>query len=146
MVGGRRGEPLSDAVADVGGGHVEFADGAEESGDVLVEDLFRRGGGCDFVFDVDTAAVTEFGPALTFELAISGADGIGVDAEAACEFARAGEAVAGAEVSREDGKGDLRHQLAVDRDFAGGREPEAHGNIVSGRKGTREQGKAGIRD
>ena len=84
--------------------------------------------------------MAEFGPAFTRELTVSGADGVGMNAEAAREFAGAWEAVAGAEVSREDGKGYLRDQLAVDRDFAGGREPEAHGDIVAGRKGTREQG------
>jgi len=129
VVGRRKGEPLGDAAADVGGGHVEFADGAEESGDVLVKDLLGGGGRGGVVFYVDSAAMAKFGPAVAGELAVSGANGVGVNAEAAGEFAGAGQAVAGAEVSRKDGKGYLRDQLAVDGYLAGRRKPESHGSL-----------------
>ena len=125
----RKVEPLGDASADVGGGHVEFADGAEESGDVLVEDLLGGGRGSGVVFYVDAAAVAELGPAVAGKLAVSGADGVGVNAEAAGEFAGAGEAVAGAEVSCKYGKGYLRDQLTVDGYLAGRGEPESHGSL-----------------
>ena len=120
VVGGRRGEPLGDAAADVGCGHVEFADGAKESGDVLFEYLFWRGGRGGVVLYVDAAAVAEFGEAVARELAVSSADGVGVDVETAGELASAGKAVAGAEVSSKDGKRNLRDQLAVNGNFAGG--------------------------
>jgi hypothetical protein len=125
----REGEPLGDATADVGGGHVEFADGAEEPGDVLVKNLLGTGGRRGVVLDINATAMAKFGPAIAGELAVSGADGVGVDAEAAGEFAGAGEAVAGAEFSRKDGKGYLRDQLAVDGYLAGRRKPESHGSL-----------------
>jgi len=140
VIGRRRGKPLGDAPSDICGRHVEFADCAKESGDVLIKNLLRSGGGCGVVPDVDAAAVAELCPAIACELAISCADGVGVNTEAAGEFAGAGEAVAGAKISSEDGEHHLRHQLAVDRYFAGGRKPEAHEIIVAG------NGETGIKD
>jgi len=120
VVGRRRGEPLGDTPTNIGRRHVEFADCAEESGNVLVKNLLGSGGQRGIVLYVDAAAVTELGPAVERELAVSRTDGVGMDAEPAGKFARAGEPVAGTEVSRQDGKHNLRDQLPVDRHFAGG--------------------------
>ena len=131
---------MRDAATNVGSGHVQFANGAEESGDVLVKNLLRAGGRRGVVLDINAAAMPKFGPAIARELAVSGADGVGMNAEASGEFAGAGEAVAGAEISCEDGKNHLRDKLPVDGHFAGRREPESHGVIVAGND------EAGIRD
>ena len=73
--------------------------------------------------------MSEFGPAFTGELSISCADGVGMDAEAAGEFARAGKAIAGTKISRKNRKDNLRDQLAIDGHFARRGEPESHGSL-----------------
>jgi len=151
MIGRRRGKPLGHAATNVGCGHVELADSAEESSNVLVKNLLRSGGRCGVVFDVDAATVAELGPSFACELAVSRADRVGMDAEAASEFASAGKTVAGTEISRENGQDHLRDQLAVDGNFADGREPESHGSLGAilaatderGNKGTSQQGNQG---
>ena len=70
--------------------------------------------------------MAKFGEAFALELAVAGADSVGVDGVAACKVARAGKALAGAEVAGEDGELDLGDELAVERDVAVGCEPEAH--------------------
>ena len=74
--------------------------------------------------NVDAAAVLVLDPAVAGELPVTGADGVGVDAEAAGKFARAGEPLAGLEVAGQDGQLHLSGELAIDWDFACRREPE----------------------
>ena len=103
---------MGDAGADVRRGEFEVADGAEEGGDVEVEDLLGGGGRSGVVADEDAAAAAGFGPAVGFELAVAGADGVGMDGEAAGELASTGQTVAGLEVAGEDGERDLGDELA----------------------------------
>jgi len=126
MVGRGSGDPLGDAVADHGGGEIEFADGAKETSDVLIENLFG-GLGCFCVgANIDAAAVAALGPAIALQLPVAGADGVGMDVEAARQFAGAGETVAGAQVAAEDRQDNLGDELAINGDFATGGEPESH--------------------
>ena len=126
VVGGRGGEPEGDAGADGFGRKVELADGAEEAGDVVVEALLGGGDGVVVGADVDAAAVAEFGPAFALEFAVAGAYGVGMEGEAAGEFAGAGKAVAGVEVAGEDGEDNLGDELAIERDVTAGSKPQAH--------------------
>jgi hypothetical protein len=98
---------------------IQLADRAEESGNVLVEDLLRSGGRDCVVLDVDAAAAPVLCPALTLKLAVPGTDGVGMNAEAAGKFARAGEAIAGLEVTAENREDHLGYQLAIDRHLTG---------------------------
>ena len=70
--------------------------------------------------------MAELDPALAFKLAIGGAGGVGMDAEAAGELARAGQALAGREFAAENAEHDLRDQLLAQGDIAGAIEPEPH--------------------
>jgi hypothetical protein len=76
--------------------------------------------------NIDATAVAELGPALALELAVAGADGVGVQTEAAGELARAGETIARAQLAREDGEDDLGDELTINGDFAAGSKPQSH--------------------
>jgi len=74
----------------------------------------------------DAAAMTQLDPDFIFELAIGGACGVGVDAEAAGKIARAGQAVAGWKFATENAEDNLRDELLTQGNLAGAVEPEAH--------------------
>src|ERR1700752_1401964 len=76
---------------------------------------------------VDSAAATKFHPAVTLQLAISGADRVGMQMKAPRQVARRGQTLAGREVVAQNAEHDLRHQLLANRDFASARKPELHG-------------------
>ena len=80
-----------------------------------------------FAAHEDATAVTGFGPAFLFEVTVAGADGVGVDGEAAGELSRAGKTVAGLEIAGEDGEDHLGDQLAIERNFAIGSKPQPQG-------------------
>jgi hypothetical protein len=66
------------------------------------------------------------------ELAISGADRVGVEMKAPCQIASAGQSLARLEIVAQDAKDDLRDQLFADGDFTAAGKPELHGgNIIS---------------
>ena len=77
--------------------------------------------------------MTVFRPAFVHELAIAGADGVGMDAEPAGQLPRAGQPVARPEVAAEDGKDHLRDQLTIDGDFALGGKPKSHIDLAATR-------------
>ena len=82
--------------------------------------------------NVDAAATAELDPAIAFELAISGADRVGVEMKAPCQIASAGQSLARLEIVAQDAEDDLRDQLFADGDFAAAGKPELHGgNIIS---------------
>src|SRR5215472_10857729 len=85
---------------------------------------------CAPVADVDAAAGSSLGPALALELAISGADGVGMNGKAAREFTSAGQAVAGAQITAENCELDLRGELAIERYIAVRRKPETHYSLA----------------
>lgn len=83
----------------------------------------------------DAAAVAVFGPSFSHQLAITGADGVGVNSEAARPLACAGQVFAGLEVARQDGKLHLGDKLAIDGDLAVRGKPQPH---VSSRRQQRQ--------
>lgn len=100
----------------------------------MIDCHFRteRSGGAR-VGDEDAAAVAELKPAVAFQLAITGAGGVGVDAETACQFPRAGQFLAGKNLAREDAEHNLGDQLLTKGDLGAAIEPEAHDRFqVSG--------------
>ena len=75
--------------------------------------------------------MAEFDPLVAFELAVPGADRVGVQVESASEFACTRQALSGRKIVAQDAEDDLRDQLFADRYFAGARKPELHGgNMV----------------
>jgi len=124
---------VRDAGADGFGREVEFADGAEEAGDVVVEALLGGGDGVGVGADIDAAAVAELGPAFALEFTVAGAYGVGMKVEAASEFAGAGQAIAGLEIAGEYGEDNLGDELAIERDVTAGSKPQAHRVASMGR-------------
>ncbi len=127
--GGSGVEVAEDAGAELVAGHVGGAGGLDEVGDELVEveggtdagDGLRRG-----VADEDAAAAAELHPGFAFELAVAGADGVGVDLELLREGADAGQALARREVAGQDSEGDLGDDLVMKGDVSRMDEPESH--------------------
>jgi len=66
---------------------------------------------------------------LAFELTVSGADGVGMDAEAAGQFTRARKALSRCKVVAENGEDDLRDQLLADGNVAVALKPELHAEL-----------------
>jgi hypothetical protein len=75
--------------------------------------------------------MAEFDPSLPFQLAVTGADGVGMKVKAPGQFARAGQALAGRKVVAQDGENDLRDQLLPDGDFARAGKPELHRDYLT---------------
>ena len=65
-------------------------------------------------------------PILPFQLSIARTDRIGVKAEAARNFSRAGQALPGNQVTAQDAQDRLRDKLFAERNFSSAREPEFH--------------------
>src|ERR1700690_3052446 len=127
MIGRLQLQPLLKTRADKVQRGAEFARIAKEPDNEAIQS--QGGGRRCFRFllpDVDSAAVAEFDPMFTLQLAVSGADGVGMQAEAAGQFAGAGEALSGGEIVAQDGKDDLGYELLPDGDVAAAREPELH--------------------
>jgi hypothetical protein len=66
---------------------------------------------------------------FAFELTVCGADGVGMEAEAPRQFARAGQALAGSQIVAEDGQNNLSHELFANGDFAAARKRELHAGL-----------------
>src|SRR5258708_20874986 len=78
-----------------------------------------------------SAAAGEFNPAIARQLAISRADGVGMQVEAPGQIARTGQTLAWRQVVAQDAEDDLGYQLLANRDFAAPGKPELHsGNII----------------
>jgi hypothetical protein len=60
------------------------------------------------------------------KLAITGADGLGMQTEATGQFPGAGETIARLEVAAKNGKHNLSDELPIDRNFAARGKPESH--------------------
>jgi len=94
---------LRDPLAHLGRRKIKFPHGPEERGDVSIQNLRGRGGHLVIRPHKYAAAVTVFRPSFPHKLAIAGADGVGMNAEAACELTRAWEAFARVQIPTEDG-------------------------------------------
>jgi hypothetical protein len=130
MVGRLHVEPLTKAGAHNRERRAKFTGGTKKSGDQTVESEGRRRRQVRLALaHVDTAAVTEFNPAFALELAVSGADGVGMQAKTACEVACAGESVSGGKVVAQNSEDDLGDELFADGDFAAAGKPELHAAI-----------------
>jgi hypothetical protein len=75
--------------------------------------------------------MAEFDPLVAFELAVSGAYGVGMQVESPSQFACTRQSLPGRKIVAQNAEDDLRDQLLADRHFAGARKPELHGgNMV----------------
>ncbi len=89
----------------------------------------------DFRFlsaDVNPAPMPKLNPPFLLELAVSGADCVGVEAEASGKFSGARQPLPGSQIIAQDPQHDLGDQLLPDADFAPAREPELHATILGG--------------
>src|SRR5215217_6007817 len=75
---------------------------------------------------VNAAAFAKLDPPASRQLAICGADGVGVYVITPREVACARQALSDFEVVADDAENDLRHELLADRDFAAFGDPESH--------------------
>ena len=64
---------------------------------------------------------------IPFELAVSGADRVGVEVKSPCKLARAGQALPGLKLAAKNAENDLGGELVANTDFVAAREPESHG-------------------
>lgn len=115
--GGRGGDAV-EGVAEIGEG---MAVGLRRD-----EPFADKGIDGGLGFDEDAAAAFGFDPTAMGETAVDGADSVGVDFEAASEFAEAGEFPAGRQGAAEDAEEELGAELGGDGggDVAG--DPEFH--------------------
>ena len=124
MIGGLEVEPVPKTGANGGERGIAAACGTKKIDDELIERQAVRKRLLGFAFaNVLAAAMTEFDPTLAFEFAVAGADGVGMKAKAARDFAGAGEALAGSEVAAHDSEDDLCDELFADGDFGAASEP-----------------------
>lgn len=117
---------MRDTMADGGGGKIELANGSEEAGNVVIQDLLGRRGWVSVVADKDAASLPLLGPSLFMKVPITGADGVGMQTEAPGQLSGAGETIARFEVVAKNGKYNLRDELPIDRNFAARGKPESH--------------------
>ena len=108
--------PLFKAASDLGERRVEFSSSEKEIGNQLIKGDDRFGGLRRMFANVNAAAFAEFDPLAARELAISSADGIRMNVEAACEFTGAGETLARLEVCAQNAEDNLRYQLLANAD------------------------------
>jgi len=80
--------------------------------------------------DINAAAAAEFEPLVAGELAVTGADGVGMKTKPSGKFACAGKAFTGWEIAAEDAEDDLRNELFADGDGAATCEPELHEGTI----------------
>jgi sec-independent protein translocase protein TatB len=82
--------------------------------------------------DVDSAAAAKLHPTLAFELAVSRADGVGMQVKAPRQIASTGEALSRREIVAQNAEHNLGHQLFADRNLAPPGKPELHSaNILT---------------
>ena len=77
---------------------------------IQAELCFRAGFAGEFA-NIDAAARAHLDPAGVGQFAVSGADRIGVNLEAACQFARARQFLSGFQILAKNGEFDLRDHL-----------------------------------
>jgi hypothetical protein len=99
---------------------------------MVVQALLGGGDGVGIGADEDAGAMAEFGPAFALELAVASADGVGMEVEAAGEFAGTGKTVTGLEVAGQDREDYLGDELAVEWNVTAGSEPQTHGEASRG--------------
>src|SRR5215216_176402 len=75
---------------------------------------------------INTAAFAKLDPAASRQLAIGGADGIGVYVVTPRKVTCARQSLGNFEIIADNAENDLRHELLADRDFATFRDPESH--------------------
>jgi hypothetical protein len=111
-------KPIAQARAGVGQGRSEISSVAKEFSNELVESKLA-GDICALpVLNIYPASFLGLHPMTLLQLPVTGADRIWVQMEAAGEFARAGQALAGLQLAAEDAKNDLSRQLIANADFA----------------------------
>ncbi len=103
----------------------------KEARDELIQVKLRRLRSQLFGFShVDATAFAEFHPVLVCELAVTGADGVGMKMEAPRQIARTREPLsAGARSPLRILRTIWGNELVANADFAGAREPEAHAGV-----------------
>ncbi len=66
---------------------------------------------------------------VALKLAISSADGVGMEMKTASKFSGAGEALGRFEVTAQNAEHDLSNELLANADVTATGEPEAHGRV-----------------
>ncbi len=120
MIRRRRGEPLGNTMPDRCGRKVQFSDGPEEARYMLIEDLLGRRRRFGVGANIDSAAMAAFGPAVVFKLAVTGADGVGMDVETSRKFVGTRQPVTGAKIAGQNRQNNLGNKLPIKRNFAAG--------------------------
>ena len=106
------GEPAAEARSDESFRRAKPAPLCRHFADELIDrNLRRERGSGPGGLHVYPTAVTELKPALAFQFAISGADRVGMNAEPAREFPRAGQSLAGEQLLAKNAQHDLGDQL-----------------------------------
>jgi hypothetical protein len=128
MIGKLQLEPVTQPGAHGGQRDFQFARGVKKIGYELVQHEFGRLRTLWLrVADVNTAAVTKLHPTLAFELAVTAAHRVGMQVKTPREFARAGQALAGAQIVTDNPQNNLSDQLLAQSYAAIACEPELHG-------------------
>src|ERR1700677_4279112 len=102
MIRGRGDKPFGDPLANRRGRQAKLANGAKESGNMLIENLLGCRRDLRVVAHMYAAAAAMLRPAFPLQLAIARAYGICMDAKAAGEFAGAWKTVPGAKIVAEN--------------------------------------------
>ena len=133
MVGRLQLQPLSQAHAQHGQSYPQLARRAEQARNHLIERQSWRGRDLGFPgANVHAAATAKLHPAIALELAVSGADRVGMQVKAPRQIARARQALTGRQIVAQYAEDDLGDQLFADGDFAAAGKPELHGgNIIA---------------
>jgi hypothetical protein len=71
--------------------------------------------------------MAKLNPSLSFELAVSGADCVGMKTKLPREFPRTWQALTCGQIVAEDPENNLRYELFADGNVAAAGEPELHG-------------------
>src|ERR1700687_970731 len=130
MVGRLQFQPLPQAGAHGTERSARVARRSKESSNELIERERRRWNQFRFALpDIHSAAMTKLDPPLPFELAVAGADRVGMKTEAPRQFPRARQALPRREVVAEDTENDLRYELFADGNFAAAGKPELHDGL-----------------
>src|SRR5438309_10485635 len=128
MIGTLQLQPLPQAESNLRKGDAQLPRRSKQPRDHLVNG--ERGcGGCLWFTgpNVNAAAMAEFDPLVAFELAVPGADRVGMQMKSASQFACTRQTLSGRKIVAQDADDDLRDHLFADRYFAGAPSRDLHG-------------------
>ena len=124
-------QPVAQTGAQGGQRNAQPAGRSKESGDGVVESEGRREREIAFRLPyVNAASPPELDPAVSLELPVTRADGVGMEMKAASQFACAGQTVAGTQVIAQNAENHLSDKLFAERDFGAVSKPKLHGQVL----------------